>query len=161
MAEERQKEIPKRSHVRPEFHPEDTKKNKFVFLGGTILGRNWREELTPKLKIGWYNPIVDNWTEYRKLIERIKRDHSYWNLYVITKDSGGPYSVAEAVEDSVKRASKVVFCFIPDGMTDNEKSSLHETGLLIRRNGGRYVKWEELHNVLNRPKIRRLKKVKK
>lgn len=34
-----------------------------VFLGGTCEGRDWRNELIPKLKCDYFNPVVEEWTE--------------------------------------------------------------------------------------------------
>ena len=34
-----------------------------VFLGGTCAESKWRQKLIPKLKIDYFNPVVDDWTE--------------------------------------------------------------------------------------------------
>ena len=36
---------------------------KKVFLGGTCAESTWREKLIPLLKINYFNPVVDDWTE--------------------------------------------------------------------------------------------------
>ena len=33
-----------------------------VFLGGTCNESTWREGLIKALKIGYFNPVVDDWT---------------------------------------------------------------------------------------------------
>jgi len=47
---------------------------KEVFLGGTCNGSKWRDILIPRLKISYFNPVVDNWTEedYQKELKIIK-----------------------------------------------------------------------------------------
>ena len=39
---------------------------KKVFLGGTVNGSTWREQLIPLLdesKISYFNPVVEDWNE--------------------------------------------------------------------------------------------------
>lgn len=36
---------------------------KKVFLGGTTNNTNWRDDLIKKLKIEYFNPVVDDWNE--------------------------------------------------------------------------------------------------
>jgi hypothetical protein len=33
-----------------------------VFLGGTCNNSKWRDILIPKLKVSYFNPVVENWT---------------------------------------------------------------------------------------------------
>jgi len=36
---------------------------KRVFLGGTCNNSKWRDVLIPRLKIDYFNPVVDDWNE--------------------------------------------------------------------------------------------------
>lgn len=38
-----------------------------VFLGGTCNGSKWREELIPLLQVGYFNPVVDEWTAFTRM----------------------------------------------------------------------------------------------
>ena len=109
-----------------------------VFLGGTCEGRDLRNELIPKLKCNYFNPVVDNWTEECKKKEREERETSDKVLYVITTNMKGAYSIAEAVDDSNKRPNKTVFCILDIDKFDSKmKSSLEEVKNMIRRNGAK------------------------
>ena len=35
---------------------------KRIFLGGTCNGSLWRNQIIPKLKIDFFNPVVEDWT---------------------------------------------------------------------------------------------------
>ena len=108
-----------------------------VFLGGTCEGRDWRSELIPKLKCNYFNPVVENWTEECKEIERRERETCDFVLYTITNDMKGAYSIAEAVDDSNKRPMKTIFCVLDIDKFDKKmKNSLEEVKNMIKRNGG-------------------------
>ena len=112
-----------------------------VFLGGTVNGSTWRQDLIPLLKIEYFDPVVDDWNEEAYQRELHEREHCDFCLYVITPKMTGVYSIAEAVDDSNKRPSKTLFCYLPE---DNELSfsnhqikALKKTGIMIEENGGK------------------------
>ena len=102
---------------------------KKVFLGGTCNNSTWRDELIPMLKIDYFNPVVDEWTEddYKK--ELYERENCDYVLYVITPAMKGVYSVAEVVDDSNKRPEKTIFCVLKQ--YDNKEFKPDELKSLI------------------------------
>ncbi|MCC0641759.1 MULTISPECIES: nucleoside 2-deoxyribosyltransferase domain-containing protein [unclassified Clostridioides] len=114
-----------------------------VFLGGTCNESTWRDELISLLEIDYYNPVVPNWTEECMEKEREQRKTCDYCLYTITPLMTGVYSIAEAVEDSIKRPHKTIFCLY-DSIRDEKKftiselKSLNEVGNMVKRNGGKY-----------------------
>jgi len=113
---------------------------KKVFLGGTCNGSTWREELIPKLKIDYFDPVVDDWTPECQEEEIKQRETCDYCLYIITPKLTGLYSIAEVVDDSNKRPDKTVFCFLEkDGDKEFEKfqvRSLKAISDLVHKNGG-------------------------
>jgi hypothetical protein len=127
---------------------------KKVFLGGTCNNSKWRDILIPKLKINYFNPVVDNWTEEDYHIELEERENSDYCLYVITPKMKGSYSIAEVIDDSNKRPQKTIFCFVnKDGKDQFDKEqikSLDKVGIMVEQNGGIYLKsLNEVKNYLN------------
>lgn len=104
---------------------------KKVFLGGTCDGRNWRNELIPLLKINYYNPIVEDWSEEDRLREVHEREVDDYILYVITKDIKGVYSIAEVTDDANKRPEKTIFCVLEEGMEEQMLKSLKAVKNLV------------------------------
>lgn len=135
-----------------------------VFLGGTCNNSKWREKLIPMLKVDYFNPVVDDWTEECYQEELRQREICDYCLYVITPLMTGVYSIAEVVDDSNKRPHKTIFCvlnkdYLPLNVeTDNpitfnkgQMKSLKRTGLMVERNGGKYFNsLEEVANYLNK-----------
>lgn len=115
-----------------------------VFLGGTCNGSNWREFLISKLKIDYFNPVVDDWTPDCMEEELRQRKLCDYVLYVITPKMTGVYSIAEAVDDSNKQPEKTIFCYLPvdDGeyFSREQKKSLEAVGRMVERNGGKFFK---------------------
>lgn len=77
-----------------------------VFLGGTCNNSIWRDVLIPLLTdngINYFNPVVDDWTEDCYKEELRQRKLCDFCLYVITSDMTGVYSVAEVIDDSMRR----------------------------------------------------------
>jgi len=114
-----------------------------VFLGGTC-GSNWRDDLIPQLEIDYYNPVVEDWTPEFMEEERLQRDKCDFCLYVITPEMEGVYSIAEVVEDSIKRPEKTIFCFtqpcLDEGakhFTEGQIKSLDEVAGMVLMNGGK------------------------
>lgn len=115
-----------------------------VFLGGTWNGSTWRETLIPWLKIDYFNPIVEDWTEACIAEEIRQRRICDFCLYVITPKMTGVYSIAEAVDDSNKREpGTTIFCFTEEigdpTFTEAQIKSLKQIGRLIESNGGVFL----------------------
>jgi len=98
------------------------KKNK-VFLGGTCNGSQWREILIPKLKIDYFNPVVEDWNEEAQRNEEREKDKKCnIKLYVITPKMTGVYSIAEVIDSCWKDRNRMktygdrihftVFCYL-------------------------------------------------
>ncbi|MDO5814600.1 MAG: nucleoside 2-deoxyribosyltransferase domain-containing protein [Methanobrevibacter sp.] len=83
-----------------------------VFLGGTINGSRWRDELIAKLKIDYFNPVVDDWDENAQLIEEREKESSDFLLFVLTPLMKCVFSVAEVVDASNKTPEKTIFCVL-------------------------------------------------
>ena len=132
----------------------DIKKQCKVFLGGTCNESTWRDELIKKLKIDYFNPVVDDWTEECYKEELRQREICDYCLYVITPRMTGVYSIAEVIDDSNKRPEKTIFCFL---FNDNSKrfdkgqiKSLDKVGIMVENNGGKYFKsLDEVAEYLN------------
>jgi hypothetical protein len=111
-----------------------------VFLGGTSCS-NWRNKIIPLLKIDYFHPIVNDWTNeaYRKELEA--KEECDYLLFVITPEMQGCYSIAEAVDFSNKNPDRLMFCVL-DNYNDKKFDefnvrSLRATINLIKGNGGR------------------------
>lgn len=135
----------------------NNKNKKKVFLGGTCNESKWRELLIPILKINFFNPVVDDWTEECMEEELRQRKICDYCLYVITPRMKGVYSIAEVVDDSNKQPEKTVLCILEIDPTDNSKfdkgqlKSLEQVGRMVRENGGQYFSTlEDVANYLNK-----------
>ena len=115
------------------------KNNKEIFLGGTCNGSEWRKDLIPKLKIKYFDPVVENWTKTDAIKEIEKRKECDYVLYVITPKMEGVLSIAEVVDDSHKKPNKTIFCVLTkDGDKEFSKSqvkSLEAVKSMIKENG--------------------------
>jgi hypothetical protein len=112
-----------------------------VFLGGTCNNSHWRDQLIPMLQCDYFNPVVAEWTP-ECLAEEIRQRHEFdVCLYTITPKMTGFYSIAEVVEDSIKRPGKTVLCVIEedDGLvfTAVQMKSLRAVGAMVESNTGR------------------------
>lgn len=87
------------------------------------------------LKIDYFNPVVDDWTSDCIEIENREKEICTYNLFVITKEMTGIYSIAEAVNASCKRPNQTVFCVLYDGFDEGQMRSLKATERLIKDNG--------------------------
>ena len=118
------------------------KKTKKVFLGGTCNGSTWRDKLIPKLKINYFNPVVEDWTPECMKEEIKQRKICDYCLYVITPKMIGVYSIAEVVDDSNKRPDKTIFCVLKQDSRQKFNSaqltSLEAVGKMVKDNGGKY-----------------------
>lgn len=117
---------------------------KKVFLGGTVNGSKWRDELIKKLKIDYFNPVVDNWDEEAYKKELKERETCDYCLYVITPKMTGVYSIAEVVDNSNKRPDKTIFTYLDkDGEKEFDEfqlKSIKKVGELVKKNGGKVFK---------------------
>ena len=122
-----------------------------VFLGGTCNDSKWREDiLIPMLEeagIDYYNPVVKDWNEQVQQQEIYEREQgSDYALYVLSPLMTGYFSIAEVVEDSIKRPEKTIFHVMVTDSTKNEyysasftkqqAKSLDAVGKMVERNGG-------------------------
>ncbi|MDE2096722.1 MAG: hypothetical protein KGL39_05690 [Patescibacteria group bacterium] len=129
-----------------------------VFLGGTCNGSTWRERLIPLLAIDYFNPVVEDWTPECQEEERRQRITSNYCLYTITPLMNGVYSIAEVVEDSIKRPHRTLFCVLQEDsgfvFSDAQRKSLLAVADMVGRNGGR-IFWtlEEVSVFLNERRV--------
>ena len=110
-----------------------------VFLGGTWNESKWRENLIKKLKIDYFNPIVDDWNAEAQKREIYERKHCDFVLYVITPRMTGVYSIAEVVDDSNKRPEKTLFCVLDEDRNEKfdkgQRRSLKQVEKMVKENG--------------------------
>ena len=130
------------------------KKQCKVFLAGTCNESTWRDELLKKLKIDYFNPVVDDWTEECYKEELRQREICDYCLYVITPRMTGVYSIAEVIDDSNKRPEKTIFCFLSNDdskrFVNGQIKSLDKVGIMVENNGGKYFKsLDEVAEFLN------------
>lgn len=130
-------------------------KDKKVFLGGTCNGSNWRENLIPKLKINYFNPVVKDWKPKHQKIEIIQRKACDYCLYVLTPKMTGVYSIAEVVDDSNKQPKKTIFCVLKNDsrnkFSDHQLKSMDAVGKMVENNGGKYFhSLDEVAKYLNK-----------
>lgn len=115
-------------------------KTKSVFLGGTCNGSTWRDQMVALLTINSFNPVVPNWTDACYKEELRQRDICDFCLYVITPRMTGVYSIAELIDDSNKRPTKVVFVYLEHDDTCSfdchQIKSLAATAKMVSANGG-------------------------
>jgi len=132
------------------------KKKEVVFLGGTCNGSTWREKLIPMLEkedIKFFNPVVEDWTEEaQQLEEKVKKDGAL-ELYVITPEMTGVFSIAEAVNASHLKKGKVIFCMLDETnpaasnyFNKHQIKSLKAVGKMLQDNGSYFC--EDLGEVL-------------
>lgn len=110
-----------------------------LFLGGTTGKSKWRDSLIPLLEesgLHYFNPVVDDWNESAIIKEySVKGSPLTVEVYVITKDMLGVFSIAEAVDASNKKPDKTIFCILRDGFEKHQLKSLDATKDLIANNG--------------------------
>ena len=110
-----------------------------LFLGGTVGKSTWRDTLIPLLeqaKLKYFNPVVEDWDSSARIKENIiKSSLETVELYVITSEMRGVYSIAEAVDASNKKPDKTIFMIKRDGFNSNQLYSLDATLSIIQNNG--------------------------
>ena len=126
-----------------------------VYLGGTCNGSTWREDfkklLSPAISV--YNPVVEKQAYDFSDNRDIKNDADFI-LYVLTPETRGFMSVANAVDMSNKKPDKLLFCYIENfhGMhfSEHNLGCMREIGRLIAENGGRtFSSLEDVAKFLN------------
>ncbi len=127
---------------------------KKVFLGGTVNDSTWRNEIIPQLKIDYFNPVVEAWTDEAYKQELKEREDCDFCLYIFTPKYKGYYSIAEVIDDSNKRPTKTIFCIIQeDGGKSFSKfqvKSINAVGKMVKKNGGAWLQSiEEVIEYLN------------
>ena len=129
-----------------------------VFLGGTCNGSTWRNELIPLLKIDYFNPVVKDWTPDCAEEEIRQRAECDFCLYVLTPEMTGFLSIAEVVEDSIKRPSKTVLCVLAEYGGEefkiHQKKSLDAIIRMVEANGAKHCKnLAEVAEFLNHARV--------
>ena len=127
---------------------------KKAFLGGTCNESNWRNKLIKLLVIDYFNPVVENQDNKAKENELFERVNCDFVLYVITPKMKGVYSIAESVEDAIKRPNHTLFCLLEndEGFVFDkfQINSLREVSNMIERNGAKtFNTLEDVANYLN------------
>lgn len=116
-----------------------TEMPKYVFLGGTCNGSTWRDELMPMLterEVTFFNPVVEDWTEEAKAHEDIAKENATWELYVITPEMTGVYSIAEIMYKAATDPNNLIICVPQDERwTEGQWRSLTATTTLARKLG--------------------------
>ena len=130
---------------------------KKIFLGGTANNSTWRETLIPLLdptKISYFNPVVPDWNEQVQQEEIKQRKTCDFVLYTITKEMEGFYAIAEVVDDSNKRPTKTIFCYLEEGFSKHQIKSLQATARMVKENGAKvFTSLEEVAEYLNRQQL--------
>ncbi len=113
-----------------------------VFLGGTVNGSKWRDHVISKLKIDYFNPVVDEWSDQAYQRELLERETCDFCLYVITPKLTGFYSIGEVVDDSNKRPHKTIYCVVEEDegktFSPHQVKSLKAVGKMVQSNGARW-----------------------
>lgn len=117
---------------------------KKVFLGGTTNNSNWRDDLIDKLKIEYFNPVVKDWNEMAQKEEIKQREECDFVLYVITPKMEGVYSIAECIEDAIKRPKKTIFAYLLEDdkkeFSKHQIKSLDMVGSMVKKNDAKWFK---------------------
>jgi hypothetical protein len=130
---------------------------KTVFLGGTCGTSTWRSQIIPLLTIGYFDPVVEEWTPECQAMEIEQRETCDYVLYVLTPEMKGVYSIAEVVEDSVKRPRKTVLGLLREAnglrFDDTQWKSLCAVAKMVVANGGSsFYNLNDIANYLNKQK---------
>jgi len=125
-----------------------------VFLGGTVAGSKWRNYLMPKLEVGYFNPVVEVWTDAAYERELHERKSCDFCLYVLSPMMEGWYSIAEVADDSYKKPDKTIFCYLEsdEGQEFSPKQikELEALGKLVTSNGAQWFNTlDEIIHFLN------------
>ena len=112
--------------------------NHKVFLGGTCANTTWRDEMIPKLKIEYFNPVVKDWTPKCQEIEKVeKNDKCDIHFYLISKEMQGVFSIAEVVDSVHNKDKHTILQIVPNGFDKFQLKSLKAVVDLINERGGK------------------------
>ena len=110
-----------------------------VFLGGTINGSLWRDDVIDNISIDYFNPIVSEWNSEAVANEEHEKKVCDYLLFVITPLMDGVYSIAEAADSSNKCPERTLLCVLgEDGgkvWSESQLNSLNQFKRLVEDNG--------------------------
>lgn len=131
----------------PKFMQETVEKDRVIFLGGTCNDDPWREEFIScwnkhikednryaELKdIKLFNPVVEDWNSAAQEKEEKMKKSAMVNLFVITPNMSGVFSIAEAVECSHRDDCITMFVVYDkyNSFAKSQRKSLEATGKMI------------------------------
>ena len=112
-----------------------------VFLGGTCNGSEWRTNLIAMLgeEVEYFNPVVADWGIEAQNNEILEKQNCDYHLYVLTPAMSGVFSVAEAVESSIRLKKNCLFCVLEEDagkeFTSEMRRSIQAVTRLVADNG--------------------------
>lgn len=113
-----------------------------VFLGGTCAGSKWREELKPGLICGYFDPMVEEWSDTCYENELVHMEKDDFLLWVMTPESTNFLSYAEITDNAHRYPDRFCYTFLPEygGKTFSREQirALRKIGFLVERAGGQY-----------------------
>lgn len=132
-------------------HQEKKKTDNVIFLGGTCNEDPWRQEFIKiwdrnyigDEKIELFNPVVDDWTEDDSKKEEEVKKTARINLFVITSNMTGAYSIAEAVESANNLPGKTMLLVIEEGFDEGALRSLKASGKFVVSHDGIYKTYKD------------------
>ena len=134
-------------------HSKNINKKHKVFLGGTCENTTWREELIKLLKIDYFNPVVKSWNESCQYEEERQKDiECDFQLYVITPEMKGLFSIAEVTEAAINIGERCIFCILdPENKFDKKKRKSLEAikKTLTKYNAKLFDNLNDVANYLN------------
>lgn len=117
---------------------------KKIFLGGTANGSQWRDLLIGKLKADYLFPKAEGARYHADADFTKDLETCDFLLTVVTPLMVGFDDIFLLIDDSNKRSTKTIFCFLPeDGETKfspHQIKSLNATGKMVEQNGGYWAK---------------------
>ena len=128
-----------------------------VYLDGVLpVSPAVKETIIANLKIDYYDPSGEgnDFKAYKKNQQEKQQCDLY--LHLITPKMKGFQEVINVVHDSNKKASKTIYCFLPEDsgnkFSQHQIKSLQAIGEMVRKNG---AKWfdsvDEAINFINNP----------
>lgn len=95
-----------------------------VFLGGTVSGVDplygWRGKLVAMLKILFFNPVLRKYDKEAKAREPLEKASCNLELYVITPDIRGFFSIFEVTKHAILNPKNTIFCILEETF-ENDK----------------------------------------
>jgi hypothetical protein len=112
---------------------------KKVYLGGTLSGSTWRDDLIKLLKIDYFKPTNEAWTAEGHNEEQSQRFICDYFLYVITPKMIDIHTIVCVTEDSSMIPDKTIFCVLnsDNGLTFDQEQlkSLEDLSKSVSSNG--------------------------